>query len=544
MPRKLSKNEVREHYGESLEVDDVYKELAQRLNPATGATGQRSRAWQWKLDLQTGAKTKMDLYEELGRAPGTALYAPGPTQLRAHEAVVRTKQVSGGWRAGKSKWLAAEILPYMFRDNAQIWIVANNYILARYEFEYVVQWLQWLDAPIEQLSTPANGRHFVKLTWGAKLETQTADDITLIEGGNLDCAAVAEAGLVGEDIVRRLRGRVAEKRGPILMAGSLDESEPWYMAYFEDFIKGPNEVLNWHSFGIPSWENRVAFPEGENDPEIAEWKATLTPDQFKLKVCAEVATPEELVFPEFDKMIHVVNFKFSNVDSKGFKLEYPEAIYDELGIKIDHWLLPERDPVMLAIDPGFNGAYAVLACRKYDDQVYVIDEIYVRRWMVDDVIAECKTRWWWPSVTYAVMDIAGKQHDAMSSHLDIWRKPEHLGFKPATNYVPIPDGIHRLRTYLRNPLNGKPRIWFDRKCVGTISEFGMYRYRLPKDNRAEKEEPIDRYNHGIKALEYFLMDRFGPADGRGRTQSEKYVKNYNAAESYIRMRYTPYSWYE
>jgi hypothetical protein len=538
-----TKQEVREQWGESFGVDDVYKELANRLNPA-GADGIRSRAWQWKLDLQSQKRTKMDLYDELGKAPGAVLYIPGPSQRKAHEANVRTKQVSGGWRAGKSKWLAAEILPYMFRDNAQIWIIANNYILARYEFEYVVQWLRWLDAPIEQLSTPANGRHFVRLQWGAKLETQTADDITNIEGGNLDCAAVAEAGLVAEDIVRRLRGRVAEKRGPILMAGSLDSSEPWYMNMYQDFLPGPTPELNWQSFGIPSWENIIAFPGGEDDPEIRELRATMTPDQFKLKVCAEVAKPEELVFPEFDKTIHVCNFRYDDLDSNKYKLETPEPIVDEIGSRTTGWVLPTKGPVMLAIDPGYNGAYAVLACRKYDENVFVVDEVYVRRWMVEDVIAECKSRWWWSQITYAVMDIAGKQHDAMSSHLDIWRKPEHLGFKPATNYVPIPDGIQRLRTYLRNPLNGRPRIWFDRKCAGTISEFGMYRFRIPKEDRSEKEEPIDKYNHGIKALEYFLMDRFGPADGRGRTVSEKYIKNYNVVDSYLRERWSPHSWFE
>src|SRR5258708_16555958 len=138
---------------------------------------------------------------------------------------------------------------------------------------------------------------------------------------------------------------------------------------------------------------------------------------------------------------------------------------------------------------------------------------------VEEVIAECKSRWWWPQVGYAVMDIEGKQHQAMASHLDIWKREDALGFTPATNYVPVPDGIQRLRTFLKNPLNGRPRIYFSRLCKYTIKEFSLYRYRLPKDNRPEKEEPIDRDNHSLKALSYMLMDRFGPAEGKGSTIS-------------------------
>ena len=194
---------------------------------------------------------------------------------------------------------------------------------------------------------------------------------------------------------------------------------------------------------------------------------------------------------------------------------------------------------MLAIDPGYNGAYAVLACRKYDDLIFVLDEVYLRRMQVEEVIAECKTRWWWPQIGYAVMDIAGKQHQAMASHIDIWRKEEHLGFSPATNYVPVPDGIQRLRTFLKNPLNGRPRIYFSRLCKNTVKEFSLYRYRLPKENRPEREEPVDRDNHSLKAISYLLMDRYGPSEGKGRTKSEKYIKSYNIAESYIRRPWTP-----
>lgn len=513
----------KEDFGEKLEASDVYRKIAERLNPALSDESD-TRAWKWKQDLMAGKKDKFDLYGELARAPGSAFYDPTPQQRAAHQADTKVKQVSGGWRGGKSKWLAAELLPYMFRDDAYLWIVANNYNLARYEWVYVADWLKWLDAPIIRYSNPNNGRWTLELAWGARLETMTADDVTNIEGANLDAVGVAEAGLMDEAIIRRLRGRVLESRGPILLSGSLDVSQNWYMEAFQDFIKGPTDI-SWHSFSLPSWENIQQFPLGLEDPELIELKMTMTEDEFKLKVCAEAAKPEELVFPEFDKRVHVMNFEFSDVNSEGFRLETPEEITDTLGIQLMNWRLPRRGEVMLAIDPGYRGAYAVLACRKYGDNIFVIDEVYLKFQTVEDVIKECKTREWWSDVTYAVMDIAAKQHAGMVSHFEIWEKPEHLGFRPGTNFVHVTDGIQRLRTFLRSPLNRRPRVWFHHRCKETIREFALYRYRTSKEGRPDKEEPVDKFNHSLKALSYLLVDRYGATDGTGRAHSEKYLKH-------------------
>lgn len=482
-----------------------------------------SRGWQWKVDLDKGTKTKFDLYDELAKAPHGLAYIAGPVQLGAHRAEVMTKQVAGGWRVGKSTWLAAEGLPYMFRDNARIWIVANDYELGRYEFEYIRDWLKWFNVPLIRDSMPATGPWKLDTAWGARIRTQTAADVSKMEGAELDCALIAEAGLMDPDIIRRLRGRVAERHGPILMSGSLDTSEIWYMENFEKFLKGPTDGISWQSFGMPSWENPIVFPGGREDPAIKQLESELTPDEFKLKVACEVAKSSELVFPEFDVRTHVMDFIYSTTDASGLKLEYPEPISDNYGLSVDKWRLPKRDPVHLAIDPGSRGAYAVLAIRKYDDKVFVIDEVYLRLTMVEDVIAECKTRNWWPDVGFAVMDIAGKQQPAMASHADIWALKENLGYKPAMTYIHIEDGINHLKTWLNNPLNRQPRLWVSPACKGLIREFGAYRYRLEKDNRPISEEPIDSNNHSIKALIYYLVNRFTPGKNAARTTSVKYV---------------------
>lgn len=485
-----------------------------------------SRAWQWKIDLTSGARTKFDLYEELGKAPTDLLYVPSPTQHAAHESNARTKQLAGGWRVGKSTWLAAEGLPFLFRDNASIWIAANDYVLGRYEFDYIRGWLRWLGVPLLVDSRPNVGPWRLVTAWNAEMKTQTAADVTKIEGGNLDAALVAEAGLMDPEVVRRLRGRVAEKRGPVLMSGSLDMSEPWYMESFERFLNGPQDGISWHSFGVPSWENKIVFPEGEEDSQIKEWAASLSEDEFKLKVACQVAKPSELVFPEFDVRLHVTPIEARDRNDRGERIEYPEQVTDQYGFTTGRWLLPSRGPVHIAIDPGSRGAYAVVAIRLYDDQVFVIDEVYMRLAMAEDVIEECKMREWWPQVNFAVMDIAGKQRAAMSSHADIWAQDHALGEYPAMSYVHIEDGIEHLKTFLRNPLNKRPRLWVDPKCKNLIKEFGLYRYRTIKENRPISEEPVDNNNHAIKALTYYLVNRFKPGGRGSRTTTDKYINTF------------------
>ena len=421
----------------------------------------------------------------------------------------------------------------MFRDNATVWIVANDYILGRYEFTYIRGWLKWLNVPLIADSMPGVGPWRLVTAWNAELKVQTAADITKIEGGNLDAALIAEAGLVDPDVVRRLRGRVGEKRGPILMSGSLDMSEPWYMEAFERFYHGPTEEASWQSFGVPSWENNIIFPGGREDPEIKQYEAELSEDEFKLKIACEVAKPSELVFPEFDVRFHVKEMLFVDRNDRGQRVEYPEPVTDQFGFDIGKWYLPKRGPVHLAIDPGSRGAYAVLAIRLYDDQVFVIDEVYMRLAMVEDVIDECKMRDWWRDVNFAVMDIAGKQRPAMASHADIWAQDHNLGFYPAMTYTHIEDGIEHLKTFLKNPLNKRPRLWVNPQCKATIKEFSLYRYRTYKENRPISEEPVDNNNHSIKALTYYLVNRFKPG-GRGmRTTSDKYISSVSRAHPFV-----------
>jgi hypothetical protein len=140
----------------------------------------------------------------------------------------------------------------------------------------------------------------------------------------------------------------------------------------------------------------------------------------------------------------------------------------------------------------------------------VIDEVYEQGVVAEDVISLCQERAWWDGVTGGVIDVAGRQHAGLPSHVEIWQAKTGLYLR--SNRVKVVDGINRLRTFLRDPGSGETRLLVNPLCKGLIGEFAKYRYRVVVENRPVREEPIDRDNHALKALGYWLYAKYGPVE--------------------------------
>lgn len=220
------------------------------------------------------------------------------------------------------------------------------------------------------------------------------------------------------------------------------------------------------SFSLPTWSNLALFPGGREDPEIKALEATLPPDLFMERYGAKPCPPTNLVLREFDPEVHVKDCPFD-----------------------------KSKPAQIWIDPGYSGAYAVLAVQIYGKEVWIIDEVYKQGWVVHDVIDECKLRPWWDNVTHGVIDIAGRQHHGMESQVEVWMNYGDKRLYSQT--VPIIAGIERHRTFLRDPASGVPLLFHDPKCVNTIKEYGLYSYPKSKERQNQVELPIDQYNHCV-----------------------------------------------
>jgi hypothetical protein len=177
----------------------------------------------------------------------------------------------------------------------------------------------------------------------------------------------------------------------------------------------------------------------------------------------------------------------------------------------EHSFDPEL-PVEITVDPGYAGAHVVEACQWKSDELYIIDEIYLQGYTTEDVITICKQKPWWGAVKSGVIDIAGRQHQAMDAPVEVWLK--HTGLILRSQKVDVQGGIDLLRTYMKvNPLNNRVKVHVDCKARGFISECGGGKSPLNgggpwlRDLHTGKE--IDRDNHACKAIIYLIVNRFG-----------------------------------
>lgn len=413
-------------------------------------------------------------------------YQPTPAALLAHNHPGRVILVAGGERGSKSRSASAEVVAHALLPNQLIWIVAPTYELALPEFNYALDDLSRIGMVLKS-RTPSQGQRSLDTLLGTTIITRSAEDVLKLAATAPDAVLACEAAQLTYETFLRLRGRIAQKRGWLWLSGTFEGSLGWYPEFFTRWqVDNPEGA---RSFSLPSWSNVHVYPGGREDPEIKALEAAYPPDVFMERFGGVPCPPQSLVFKEF-----------------GFKDHVPPG-------GAPYWAgHPDwRDvDVELAVDPGYAGAYAVLALQKVGDTVWVIDEVYRQFTVAEDIIQECQSRPWWKKVNGGVIDIAGKQHQGLASHVEVWRKMTGLALR--SNPVKISDGILRHRTFLRNPATGQPRLFHDSRCKGMLREYGLYKYRDTVEGRPVSEEPIDRDNHAMKAIAYYLYDRFGATD--------------------------------
>jgi len=319
------------------------------------------------------------------------------------------------------------------------------------------------------------------LATNIEISTRTSAEVETIAGEPPAGLLMVEAAQQSYDAYLRCRGRVAEKRGPLVISGTFEGSFGWFPELWARW-QGAN-VDDGRSFSLPSWSNTTIFPGGRQDPEILALEHTFPADVFQERYGAIPCPPPTLVYKTFSFIDHV---KTISLDSE--------------------W------PVQLWCDPGYAGAYAVLFVCIEKGHVYVFDEVYEQGRVVQDVIAACKAKLIWPRVRKVIMDVAGNQHPGQESQVDVWHRLTNLPV--ITRRVGIADGIMRVKTFLVDPATKLPRITFDPRAKGCLKEFTLYKYNKVVDGRPEQDEPIKANDHAMDALRYGLVVNFGLVDAR------------------------------
>ena len=246
------------------------------------------------------------------------------------------------------------------------------------------------------------------------------------------------------------------------------------------------------AYSLPSYTNVHLYPGGATDPEILKLRDFSSDDFYMERIEGKPSPPQGLVFPEFRPDAHIAD------------VEYEKDV-----------------PVHLWMDPGYAGAYAIEVIQVKGDQIQVIDEIYEQGLVTDDMIDIAMSRPWWPDVHFGVIDVGGTQHQAMASPAEMWL--DQAGLYLSSQKVRINEGTERLKGWLKiDSKTHAPRLVIAPHCHGILSEFGVvpspfdgqtraYRWKTDRDGNIVGDVPEDKNNHGVKALIYGLVDRFGYA---------------------------------
>jgi hypothetical protein len=439
---------------------------------------------------------------------------PFPRQLDAHSVLVgprtipATVCVLGGERAGKSQWAAAEIatlLPF----SELIYLAGAEYENAQKEFRYLLQFVRQLGiigdtttgVPGSIVAMPKSGQWEMTVsplpTRLVRIETisfaQKGADALIATGEAPDIILLAEAGMCEEDQFLAAYSRVSERRGAVILSGTLKRAKPWYVALYRE-LQGES-AYNGRSFSFPSWQNTVVYPGGRGDRTIVALERALGEVRFKERIGAEPIASPLLVFArEFDRKLHV-----------------KVCAYD-----------PSL-PLWLVCDPGYAGAYALEVIQAAGkDDVRVIDEFYERyatwdmavRWLRERDYVKCDSKGRVLNVRRAVMDVAGAQHHGDKSQAEQWWAATGIAWRGKK--IGIEEGINRLRDFLRSPFDyTKSRLTIDPKCKGLIWELEegeMYQ----RDGAGDpiRDTPLDANNHARKAVSYGVVEWFSRSDGR------------------------------
>ena len=368
------------------------------------------------------------------------------------------------------------------------WLVAADYERTRAEFEYLTEDFARLGL-LKEASKRVDPGHLV-LADGTRIETKSAKDPRTLAMRAPDGVLGCEASQLDLETFYRLRGRCAPRRGWMFLSGTFEGSLGWYPQMFTAWANGADKDSR--AYSLPSYTNVHLYPGGATDPEILKLRDFSSDDFYMERIEGKPSPPQGLVFPEFRPDAHIAD------------VEYEKDV-----------------PVHLWMDPGYAGAYAIEVIQVKGDQIQVIDEIYEQGLVTDDMIDIAMSRPWWPDVHFGVIDVGGTQHQAMASPAEMWLSQS--GLYLSSQKVRINEGTERLKGWLKiDSKTHASRLVIAPHCHGILSEFGVvpspfdgqtraYRWKTDREGNIVGDVPEDKNNHGVKAIIYGLVDRFGYA---------------------------------
>lgn len=452
----------------------------------------------------------------------------------------RQGMILGGERGGKSFLLAlllAALSGPVDVDGKSYtgetyWLVGPDYRQARPEFTYIYEILNEM-GQIESYSMPENQNQpwGMTTTWGTKFETRTSSDVTKLASFSVNGVGMCEASQQSDAVRLKLRGRTAQTRGFVYMAGTLEKGLPWYASTFRKWQRY-NRDEEARSFKLPTWSNLSIFPGGEEDPEIEALRRDYPADLFAERFGAEPQSRYGLVIPEFDPVKHIVEIvPMLSTDMKPIT-DGQMPFYTDL-------------PVEMAYDPGTHTAALWFVQRQGKLSVF-LDSVYIKNVLVQDFIPEVKKSPYWEYARRSqghVADRAVNQQHHNKSVAVIWQEEAQIQWNSVfikeerwlwetMRYRLSTNNVYETPLMFFADTNPFPEPTPDGWAPAAMTEFQLWKWpdRIFNPDAGSTMRPIDSNNDAMKAAIYHQIYYYGVNQGlnvRRQVKKRPYYRDYS-----------------
>lgn len=189
------------------------------------------------------------------------------------------------------------------------------------------------------------------------------------------------------------------------------------------------------------------------------------------------------------------------------------AVYEEWRDDIhviEPFVIPPTWRRFRAIDFGYTNPFVCLwFAQDHDGRLYIYREIYMSQKLVEDHAADIKRLSAGEKIDFTAADHDAGDRATLDRH----------GVPTVPAKKAILSGIEAVKTRLRVAGDGKPRLFYVRGALverdmtlleqgqptSTLDEMTAYIYAKGVDGKANKEEPLDLYNHGADTVRYGVV---------------------------------------
>lgn len=418
-----------------------------------------------------------------------------PTQQKYINDKTRELLIEGSAGSGKTIFACYKVIFYALQNpNASIYIYRKTLpSLKRTSWKEIRNLLTNMKIPFEEnksegvISIPshddpkASKMYFGALDESSKVRSINAD-VVYIE----QAEEVTDTEFYIELMLRLGRGEASKRENgysQMLLVVQPESEEHWIYKRFHEFEdatvefeREKKEVLSHNEhFPYDLWDFRTY------DEVLDNIKARRKTAHFHYS--------ENFKLPQFQRDY------YDNLKNEDYELwlRYSAGLWG----KLSDVIYPNYDTVVVrenydfysfGADFGFNNPSCFLLLGWYDNECYVIDEVYKPKLLNRELIEECKDMLF--------------SHSLLPEHLNVGygdaAEPDRIE-EFVQNGFPMEKGIKDVKAKITTTKQTKLHI--HPRCVNTLKEIKGYKYRTNKDG-VVLDEPVKVNDHAMDALAY------------------------------------------